>query len=97
MALTSKYQFSYYTGHDPNAGEALQEPTTALKVMCLSQNIGTLIEFNRLLNSKFGKDSDRYNYPGFPLLHSLSGLQLILFIPNAGYFPLDATYVPWLH
>lgn len=36
------------------------------------------------------------NHPGFPLLPSLSGLQLIRCIPNAGYFPLDSTYVPWL-
>jgi hypothetical protein len=96
MAPTSKYQFSYYTRNDPNAYKALQEPTTTLNVICLSQKIGTLIEIYRLLDSKFNKDGGQYNHPGFPLLHSLSGLQLIFFVPNAGYFPLDATYVPWI-
>lgn len=65
MALTSKYQFWYYTSYDPNTGEALQEPTAALKVMCLTQIIGTLTEFYRLLNAKLDKDSDQYKSSRF--------------------------------
>jgi len=87
MAPTSKFQFSYYTKHDPNADKALQEPITTLNVICLSQKIGTLTEFYRLLDSEFDKDDDQYSYPGFPLLYGLSGLQLIFFIPSAEYFP----------
>jgi hypothetical protein len=56
MALTCKSQFLYLTGLNTNAGEALQELTTALKVMNHSQNIGTLVEFHRLFNSEFDNE-----------------------------------------
>lgn len=54
----------------------MQEPTTTLKMTCLSQKIGRLVEFYRLLKSKFDKASSLCNHSGFSLLYSLSGLPL---------------------
>jgi hypothetical protein len=81
MALTSKYQFSYYTSHDPNAVKALQERTPTLKMTCLTQKIGRLIEFHRL------------SIPNSPRTAASTIIRDFLFF-NAGHLPLDAAYIP---